>query len=182
MMNKLLSVASYLLVLLPFLAEATQFQYNQDMDCEYPVSANIKSMTCGGSETCSLGDTMTVYGSITLEESLPSSTLCTTVKTCFLGFWPCKTHLEKVDVCETLGMSSDNGATACPSAGSFYFDYTMELPTEGDWMIFGKGTSECKSFDSIFFCTRYNRSEFLLNASFNTVSYDRMVGHFIHDN
>lgn len=179
-MNKLLSVALCLLVLIPFHAEATQFQYNQDMECDYPVSADIKSISCDGSDTCRLGDKMVVYGSITLEESLPSSTLCTTVKSCFLGFpFLCKTHLEKVDVCEELGMSSNNGATACPSAGSFYFDYTLQLPTRGDWLIVGSGTPEYEFRFRLFF---YNRFVFLLNASLNTVLYNRMVGHCIYDN
>lgn len=141
---KFLLIASYLLVLGPLQARATVFQYQHDLECEYPVSADILSMTCLGSEICSLGDDMTVYGSITLEESLPTATLCMTVRSCLFGVkFLCRVHQEKVDVCETLGMSSNNANTACPSAGSFYFDYTMELPTDGDWMIFGSGASKC---------------------------------------
>jgi hypothetical protein len=138
------SLVLCLLALLPLHVRATQFQYNHDMVCDSPVTADIKSMTCDGAETCSLGDEMKVYGAITLEEDLPSSTLCVTVKSCLLGLtFLCKTHLEKVDVCETLGMSADNGATACPSAGSFYFDYLLVLPTDGDWLVMGSGANLC---------------------------------------
>jgi len=152
MMMKLLLIASYLLVLAPLQAHATVFQYQHDLECEYPVSADILSMTCNGSELCYLGDDMTVYGSITLEESLPTSTLCMTVRSCLFGVkFLCKVHQEKVDVCETLGMSSNNAATACPSAGSFYFDYTMELPTDGDWMIFGSGASDMSYRGGVLF-------------------------------
>ena len=140
MIKQVSLLALSLLVWLPLHAGATQFQYNHDMQCDHPVTADIVSMTCDGSETCRLGDEMKVYGSITLEEDLPSSTLCVTVKSCFMGLkFLCKTHLEKVDVCETLGMSADNGATACPSAGSFYFDYLLQLPTDGDWLVMGSG-------------------------------------------
>jgi len=144
MTNKLLTIASCLLLaVVP--VQATQFQYNHDLFCEYPVIADIKSMTCNGVDTCYLGEEMKVYGSITLEEDLPSSSLCMTVKSCFLGIkFMCKTHYEKVDVCETLGSSSNNGNTACPNAGSFYFDYTLELPTTGDWMAVGSGTHKVR--------------------------------------
>lgn len=138
---KLLSLASYLLVLLPLQVQATQFRYNHDMVCGYPVIADIQSISCEGRETCYLGETMHVYGSISLEEDLPTSTLCTTVKSCFLSIpFLCRVHKEKVDVCEQLGVSSDGGYTACPNAGTFYFDYELELPTRGDWMAIGGGT------------------------------------------
>ena len=141
MMNKLLSLASCLLVLLPVRVQATVFKYNHDLECDYPVSADIRSMTCYGKQTCYLGEELDVYGSITLLEDLPTSSLCMTVKSCLLGAkFLCRVHHEKIDVCETLGVSADNGATACPSAGSFYFDYKLDLPTTGDWMVIGSGT------------------------------------------
>ena len=177
MIKQLSLLAICLLVWLPRHVEATQFQYNHDMTCDHPVTADIVSMTCDGSETCHLGDEMKVYGSVTLEEDLPSSTLCMTVKSCFMGLkFLCKTHLEKVDVCETLGMSADNGATACPSAGSFYFDYLLQLPTDVDWLAMGSGA-----------CSDVDVNAFLHHALMNmTIIYlrflnNRVVGHCLHD-
>lgn len=144
-MMKLLYCAVCLTAVFKNNVQASQFKWQHDMVCDYPVTANIESMTCDGQESCYLGEEMDVYGSITLSESLPTSTLCVTIKSCFLGIKLspfCQIHQENVDLCTALGMSGGNsGGTACPNKGSFYFDYTFELPTEGGWMFSESGSS-----------------------------------------
>jgi hypothetical protein len=139
-MTKCGVVAAFLL-LVPLQVEATYFQYNGDFNCTYPVTVEVDKMSCGGTAYCSFGDQMNVYGSMTLEENLPSSTMCVTSKTCFMGLsWLCKRYTEEMNVCNALGVSGDYDGTPCPNAGAFYFGSTVELPPK-PFMSLGSGKS-----------------------------------------
>lgn len=128
-MKKCLAVASYLL-LLPLQSGATYFANNGTMTCTYPVTVTVNEMTCADTEYCSFGDEMSVYGSLTLEENLPSYEMCVTTKICFMGYsWLCKRNVNvTTNVCNSLGVSDSLDGTPCPNAGTFDFGSTVQVP------------------------------------------------------
>ena len=139
MMNKCLRIASYLL-LLAVQSGATIIQNNGDMNCTYPVSMTVDSISCNNeTDYCHLGDTMSVYGTITLEENLPSSVMCATTKVCFKGYsFACRTYKKQMNVCHAVGVSDSYDGTACPNAGTFDFGSTVKIPGRSGWS-FGSG-------------------------------------------
>lgn len=152
-MKPYFALASFLL-LLPLQAGATIFQNNGDLNCTYPVTLSAESITCNDTEYCHFGDEMSIYGSMTLEENLPSSTMCVTTSICFMGSFVCKTYKKTTNICNAVGVSSQNDGTACPNAGSFSFGSTVKLPGNG---FFNFGSGKRAAF---FSC--YRRLAFLL--------------------
>jgi hypothetical protein len=114
-------------------SSATLFRYDDDLQCSYPADATAYVAKCNGG-LCAFGDMLDVYGAITLKENLPSYEMCVETKVCLLGIgFACKSYKrEKVNVCNALGVSSQNDGTACPNAGSFYFESHVALPGTGE--------------------------------------------------
>lgn len=114
-------------------SSATLFRYDNDLHCSYPADVTAYAAKCNGG-LCAFGDTVDVYGAITLAENLPSYEMCVETKVCLLGIgFACKKYKrDNVNVCHALGVSSQNDGTACPNAGSFYFESHVPLPGTGE--------------------------------------------------
>jgi hypothetical protein len=128
-------------------SSATLFRYDNDLQCSYPADVTTYMAKCNGG-LCAFGDTIDVIGAITLVENLPSYEMCVETKVCLLGIgFVCKTYKrDYVNVCHALGVSSQADGTACPNAGSFYFNSKVTLPGTGETNL---GSGECaKSIDA----------------------------------
>lgn len=133
------ALAVILLANVPRVA-GSAFEFS-DIECSEEVDVEPYVVGCNRGKTCYMGDTVDVYGKIKLNEDLESAFMCVETKLCFMGLsFLCKTYRRKnVNVCNTLGVSSANDGTACPTAGEFYFSSHIEVPGEGA-VGYGKGT------------------------------------------
>lgn len=120
----------------------TLFRYDNDMECTYPATVSSAKADCGGN-LCAFGDTIDVYGDLTLAENLPDYEMCIKTNVCFLGIgFLCKAYYEdNVNICHALGVSSQSDGTACPNAGTLYFKSQVPIPGAGDISL-GSGKSE----------------------------------------
>lgn len=122
------------LALLVQTASSTRFRYDNDLECSFPATVSAGGADCYGDELCAFGDTLDLYGNLTLEENLPDYEMCVKTSVCFLGIgFACKTYYnDYVNVCKALGVSSQSDGTACPNAGTVYFHSRIPIPGSGD--------------------------------------------------
>ena len=140
-MDRFLSLTICLLaVYFPRGVDGTAFVLDE-MTCSYPVNLYVENVKCGSSsgDACNFGDLLYVDGTVGLGVSLDSSTMCSTVKACFLGSTLfCKTYTAQIDLCNDLGLTSMDG-TACPNAADYNFEVKVQLPGQGAYQL-GTGT------------------------------------------
>lgn len=144
--NKMLFQKS-LFLLLAFAAKhslaANGFRYQDNAECESPVSLSVDSFTCGdeeGEKVCDFGGQLEASGTLTTSEDLPEES-CLTLKTCFMGMsFFCRSYTETIDLCDDLNLESTDGSTKCPSAGEYSFTGNLEIPSENT-MSYGSGKS-----------------------------------------
>lgn len=131
-----------LTILSSSIINATQLQYGDDLTCSSPVYIIVKEATCdgGNSGICSLGDELHTSGYLTLQEDLPSTNMCISMKACLNGYsWMCKTFHNTVDdICTEMNLQGVNGET-CPEAGQYTFDGDVSLPGNTGFSL-GSGT------------------------------------------
>jgi hypothetical protein len=136
----LFSAICLLMAALPRGVDGTAFVFN-NMTCNSPVNLYVEKVTCGSSSSsrCNFGDLLYAEGTLGLSDSLKYSSMCSTVRACFLGSsFVCQTYEVPIDVCNDLGLKSMDG-TSCPNAADYYFDAKVQLPGQGS-LFLGSGT------------------------------------------
>lgn len=196
---------------------ASSFQNNGDVVCEEEkVAVSGVSITCvqeqqvtdedGSSytevtlsRTCSFGDKLKMTGQMRLYESLPSSEMCVTVKTCYLGRrYMCQTQTGMVDLCTSMNMEAsdededqdegdqnangdgsqdngnncnDNNQNQCPQQGLYTFDYTIQLDSEDNSLRHALGSHwGFSEYITVHDCYSSNDFEVNCQTSFSSSS------------
>lgn len=121
---------------------ATGFRYQENAQCNSPVSISVSSFTCGDEDSdnvCDFGGQLDASGTMTLSEDIPEQS-CLTLKTCFMGIsFFCRSYTETANLCDALQLQSVDGSSKCPSAGEYSFVGDMKIPTPGAVNL-GSGT------------------------------------------
>jgi hypothetical protein len=86
------------------------------------VTLDSVSITCDGSEYCTLGSEAEVSGAFTIQYELESSVA--DVKAKYFGY---KKEYDDVDICSFAGEALEEGVS-CPGAGTYSFNIPVTLP------------------------------------------------------
>lgn len=125
---------------------ATGFRYQDNAQCESPVSLSVSSFACGdedGDGVCDFGGQLDASGTLSASEDLPEQS-CLTLKTCFMGInFFCRSYTETTNLCDALNLESTDGSSKCPSAGEYSFTGNMKIPNP-NVVNLGSGTY-CRS-------------------------------------
>lgn len=123
----MIKLAVLLLLLLPYTsAGSTAFRYNDDLSCDRGLSASSLSVACDGGDSCSLGSTAKISGSLSLSSELPTSAKLYG-KICFLYVICYDFEEENVDLCDRAGLTAGSGQS-CADTGDYSIDTSLEVP------------------------------------------------------
>jgi len=95
-----------------------------------PFKSNIKA-TCNGSNTCNLGDTVVITGTLIAHTSFDNDEI--NLQACALGYCPEDASKKSGNICDWLVTTEDQ---TCGSEGTYTISYTEEVPNDvpSDWM------------------------------------------------